>query len=184
MASCDRYSPNKVIEMKTWEKNLNALQAIIIAGVLLGAFTIQYFKQEEPCPLCLLQRLGMMGVAAGALMNCKFGPRKMHYGLSLISVIFGGFVALRQICLHICPGFPTFGIPLWGLSLYTWSFLVFACSVAYIGLLLLIFDHSDKEEGKETINWWSHLAFALTLLVSLGNVIYTFYECGLTACRI
>jgi len=164
------------------ERHLNAFMATVISGVLWGALAIQFFKHEEPCPLCLLQRLGMLGVAAGILMNLKFGIRKAHYALALISALFGGFVALRHISLHICPGFPTFGHPFWGLSLYTWSFFVFASSIAYIALLLLIFD--QKTDKKESIkrNWCDHLAFILVFLVTLTNIFTTLWKCGLGPC--
>jgi disulfide bond formation protein DsbB len=165
-----------------WERNLNTLMAILIAAVLWGALCIQFIKQETPCPLCFLQRLGMLGVAAGALMNVKFGPRKIHYGLSLLSTLFGGFVALRQIALHVCPQFPTFGHPFWGLSLYTWSFILFACSVAYIALLLIIFEQKTDREGPKRPNGWGHLAFALVFLVALTNIFTTLWQCGLTPC--
>ena len=133
----------------------------------------------------MLQRLGMMGVAAGALMNVKFGPRKIHYGLCLFAAIFGGFVALRQISLHICPQFPTFGVPFWGLSLYTWSFIVYACSILYVGLMLMIFDHVEPtlSPAKHTSpNGWGQLAFAFVFLVTVINIFATIWVCKLSAC--
>jgi disulfide bond formation protein DsbB len=165
-----------------WEKHLNALMALILSGVLWGALAIQFFKHEEPCSLCLLQRLGMLGVAGGALMNVKFAPRKLHYGLSLLFAFFGGFVALRQISLHICPGFLKFGTPFWGISLYTWSFFVFASSVLYIALLLLIFDRKWRSGETAPLNWWGHLAFILVFLVALTNIFITLWLCKLGAC--
>lgn len=164
-----------------WERNANALLALILACVLGGALGIQFFKHEVPCALCMLQRLGMLGVAAGALMNVKFGPRKMHYGLCLFAAIFGGFVALRQISLHVCPEFPTFGVPFWGLSLYTWSFIVYACSILYVGLLLMIFDH-EAQPAIPRPNWWGRLAFALVFLVAGLNIFSALWVCGLGAC--
>ncbi len=174
-------SNHLVNTMQRWERNLNGLQAIIIACVLFGALSIQYFYDEEPCVLCLMQRLGMLGVAAGALMNCRFGPRRAHYGFSLLSAIYGGFVALRQIALHICPQFPTFGIPFWGLSLYMWSFIIFSCSVAFAALLLICFD-SVKREVNFRMNWWSQLAFALIFLAAFANIFSTLQLCGLGPC--
>ena len=166
-----------------WEKHLNALLALLLAVILWGAFGIQFFKHEQPCPLCLLQRLGMLGVAAGALMNVKFKPHKFYYGLSLLSAAFGGFVALRHIFLHICPGFPTFGHPFWGLSLYTWSFIIFACTIVYIALLLIFFDSKEPPNLKEgRLNWWGQLAFVLTFLVALTNIFMTLHQCGLSVC--
>lgn len=165
-----------------WERHANALLAIIIASVLWGALGIQFFKHEIPCAFCLMQRLGMIGVAAGALMNVKFGPRKLHYGLCLFSAIFGGFVALRQISLHVCPQFPTFGVPFWGLSLYTWSFIVFASSIFYIGLLLMFFDRNEYPIAHVTPNWWGQLAFAVVFLVAVTNIFAALWVCGLSAC--
>lgn len=168
--------------MNKWEINLNSLLVLILSAILLGAFGIQIFKHEGPCPLCLLQRLGMIGVACGALLNVKFGVRPAHYGLSLLSVLLGGFVALRQIALHVCPDFSEFGEPFWGLSLYTWSFLVFVSTVAYIGLLLLIFDHRERPAGDAPINWFGQLAFALIFIAAVGNVGVSFWLCGLGPC--
>src|ERR1700728_1159169 len=118
---------------------LNAILILILSGILLGAFFVQFYWHEEPCPLCLLQRLGMIGVGIGALLNLKFGIQASHYAVSLLSSLMGGTVALRQISLHVCPGSPQFGIPVLGLSLYTWSFIVFACSVLYISLLMFLY---------------------------------------------
>lgn len=168
--------------MQAAEKNLNALLALIICGVLLGALAIQLFKHEQPCPLCLLQRLGMLGVATGALMNVKFNPQKAHYGLSLLGAFSGGFVALRQIALHVCPGFHTFGIPFWGLSLYTWSFLVFVSSVVYIALLLLIFNRTKENQEALKMNWFGYLAFILVFIVAVVNIVTTFSLCGFGPC--
>lgn len=155
---------------------------IVISAVLLGALIIQLFKHEEPCPLCLLQRLGMLGIAAGALMNVKFGPQKAHYGLSLLGAFSGGFVALRQIALHVCPGFPTFGIPFWGLSLYTWSFIVYVSSIVYIAFLLLIFNKTDKSVETSKVNWLGYPAFGLIFFVALANIVTTFSLCGFGPC--
>jgi len=168
--------------METWEKNLNALFIVIISCVLLGSLSLQLFKQEEPCPLCLIQRCGMIALAIGALLNVRFGSRKGHYALSLLSAFMGGFVALRQISLHVCPGFPKFGIPFWGLSLYTWSFILFASSVAYISLLLLIFDRGEQNQEPRRLNWWCRFSFILIFLVALTTTITTFMECGWGPC--
>ncbi len=164
------------------ERHLNSLFALILAAILWGALAIQFFKHEEPCPLCLLQRLGMLGMASGALMNVRFGPRKSHYGLSLFSAVFGGFVALRQMFLHVCPQFPKFGVPFWGLSLYTWSFITFAASIFYIGLLLLFFDHQKEEMETPRSDPFGLFAFIVLFLVALTNIFSTLWLCGLSAC--
>ncbi|MCB1114627.1 MAG: disulfide bond formation protein B [Chlamydiia bacterium] len=163
--------------MKNLEANLNALMIWILAGVLFGAFGVQYFLQEEPCPLCLLQRIGMLGVATGGILNIQFGCQRSHYGLILLSCLCGASVAIRQITLHICPGFPQFGLPVFGLSLYTWSFLVFACTILLTAILLIL--HTPQKPAK---NLFQKLAIYLILLATFGNVIWTLIECGLGGC--
>ena len=162
-------------------RTLNALMALVLMGILLSAYYQQYFKHEMPCPLCILQRLGMIGVSVGALMNLRFGIQTQHYAVSLFSAFVGGAVSVRQIFLHICPGFPVFGIPVYGLNLYTWAFLAFCCSVlAIIGLLFL---YSPKDDSRLPLNWLEKLAFIVVILVTLANFITTFDECGLGFCK-
>ncbi len=162
-------------------RNLNALLVYLLSAILLGAYAVQIFMGETPCSLCLLQRLGMTGVAFAALLNLRFGLRPAHYAVMLGMAIFGGAVALRQICLHVCPGFPTFGIPVWGLSLYTWSFLTFASTVVYVAVLLLL-QNGTPDDHPTRMNLFAKGAFVLILLIALSNTVTTFLECGWGPC--
>jgi disulfide bond formation protein DsbB len=164
------------------EKNLNALLVIILASVLLGAFGIQYILHEQPCPLCMLQRLCMIAVGIGGLLNIRFGIKREHYGLSLISAFLGGAIALRQIALHVCPEFPTFGEPFLGLNLYTWSFFVFCSSVVYIALLFILSGIRKEKSTSQKMNVWQKIAFLLLFIVAAGNIISTYLLCGWGSC--
>lgn len=164
------------------ERNLNALLVIIISGVLLGGFGVQILWHEQPCPLCMLQRLAMIGVATSALLNVWFGVRMSHYALGLLFCLMGGSVALRQISLHVCPGFPSYGLPVLGLSLYTWSFFVFVCSVLAIAVLLFLYDPERSKKESPTINLWEKTASVLLFAIALGNIVSTFMLCGLGPC--
>lgn len=168
--------------MLTFQRILNALIIITICGILLSAFGVQIFEGERPCPLCLLQRLGMLGVAASLALNLRFGIRPFNYGLGLLSCIFGGFVALRQVSLHVCPQFPKFGIPVLGMSLYTWSFTVFVCSVFAIALLLMFYNRNDEEKSQPLSNL-DKFAIGFLILITVANVITTFLQCGLGVCE-
>ena len=111
---------------------------IPMVSMLFGAIYIQIFWHESPCPLCLLQRLSLIGVFIGFLMNYWFGISSRHYSIALLSAVFGGAVGLRQIALHLVPGSPPFGDPVFGLHLYTWSFLVHVALVLLICALLFL----------------------------------------------
>jgi disulfide bond formation protein DsbB len=127
------------MKITQWQTRLNALFVFILGLVLLGAFGYQIIKKEPPCPLCLLQRLGMLGIMVGCMLNLKFGVNMAHYGLMLLSACFGGTVSLRQIGLHVCPQFQTFGEPVFGFDLYAWALFVFASSILATSLLLYLY---------------------------------------------
>jgi len=162
-------------------RTLNALMIFVIMGVLLGAYYQQYFKHEVPCPLCILQRLAMIGICMGLLLNLRFGIKLKYYGLSFLSAIVGAIVAGRQICLHICPGFPIFGIPVFGLSLYTWSFLVFAFSI--LALVVFLFLYSPDQTKKRSLNFFEHSAFFVIFILTTLNLFTTYKECGFGPCE-
>lgn len=159
---------------------LNVLLALILMGTLSGAYYQQYFKHELPCPLCMLQRLAMFSIAIGALLNLRFGIRPQHYAVSLLGAFFGASVSLRQIALHVCPGFPVFGIPVFGLALYTWAFIVFCCSI--LGIILLLFLYSPVEKKVVHISLLEKITFCIVFVLLLANFITTFDECGLGFC--
>jgi disulfide bond formation protein DsbB len=162
------------------ERELCAFHALIITSVLIGGLMIQYLHHETPCVLCFLQRLAMTGVATALLMNAKDTPKKRHYGIALLFALQGAFVALRQIALHICPDFETFGHPFWGLSLYTWSFLVFSCSVTYNALMLVIFSGKRNEAG--SLSRFGQVVFGLLAVTTIGNIFASIEVCGWLVC--
>lgn len=129
------------------KKILNFLDIIGICAVLIFAFYIQIFWHEEPCPLCNLQRLAWIGVAIGILLNLRFGISSRHYSLSLLSALIGAGVALRQVTLHIVPGEAGFGAPIFGLHLYTLSFMGFIVSLFYLALLMFFGDNKNNLKG-------------------------------------
>lgn len=167
--------------MNDLAKNINALIILVLAGILLAAFGVQIFEHEVPCPLCLLQRIGMLAVAASLTLNLYYGIKPAHYGLGLLASLYGGAIALRQISLHVCPQFPKFGLPVFGVSLYTWSFFIFASSVLAIALLLFLYDPRERDDGK--LNRFSKLSVYLIVFVAIANLFYTWFQCGFGSCE-
>jgi len=114
--------------------------------VMLSAFYIQFVKGEFPCPLCMLQRYGMILATLGALfviMQARRGELTtaryaQGLGMGLIGVLAGASVSVRQIELHILPGDPGYGEPFLRLHLYTWAFVTFAIVMIYVGVMLIL----------------------------------------------
>jgi disulfide bond formation protein DsbB len=163
-------------------RNLNALAALLLSCVLLGAFGVQFVAGELPCPLCLLQRAAMLGIAAGALLNIRFGPTPAAYGVCLASAVFGAGVSIRQILLHILPGDPGFGEPVLGLHLYTWAFVVFALAAALVSLMLLLRGQFREVPRVRPLNAFQSFAFFVVLTVAAANAVSTVLECGAGIC--
>ncbi len=153
---------------------LNALMAIVLACVLIGAYIVQFVRHEEPCSLCILQKLAMLGIALGALMNVRFGIKPLHYGISLLSMLFGTAVSLKQIIVRLYPEYPFPSQPVLGLDLYAWAFLVFKCSTLAIAIMLILYDKKSDTDKMPKIGILGTIAFVLVFLVCIANVLTTF----------
>ncbi len=160
---------------------LIALGIFILMGVLAGAYYQQFFVQGNPCPLCILQRLGMIAVGTTALLNLRFGINLKYYALTILSAFIGGAVSIRQILLNICPQNPLFGLPVLGLNLYTWCFLVFGASI--LGTTLLVALYHPKQSEPTLMNWFEKLSGLALILLTVANCFTTFLECGIGPCQ-
>ncbi len=162
---------------------LNAIEVIGIFIVLLMASSFEFIFHELPCPLCLLQRVGMVGICIGLLLNLRFKAHPAHYSLTLLSALLTGFVALRQVALHVVPGTGSYGDPIFGYHLYTWSFILSMCVLIYTSIVLAF---GAQYDGKhlQTTSWKTavNFCFALVAAIIIVNVASTYAECGLKAC--
>ncbi len=156
---------------------LNIIWVYILCSVLSGAYLFQAVVHENPCPLCELQRIGMLIVGMGPLLNLRWGIQPRHYAVSITGMLIGGAVSLFQICLHICPGFPTFGTRVFGWELYTWAFLVFASSLLGLGLLLFLWD--EKDRTPQPLQIPEKIAFGFYIILCFANIITAYQLFGL-----
>ena len=167
-------------------RKLNLYALILLMLPLIGAFGIQLYMHELPCPLCLLQRVGMLGVAVGLAMNLRFGIHPAHYGISIISAVIGAAVATRQILLHIVPtpdGVTGFGDPVLGLHLYTWSLIVFISCIIGIALLMALMKWGEElKTQKQKFVKYEIIVISLFLILALGNSASAYLECGFEPC--
>lgn len=169
---------------QTLSRVLSSILVIVLSAVITSAFGYQFTTGEQPCPLCFLQRIAMIGIATGQLLNFRFGIKMSHHAISLFHCIFGGAASLRQICLHICPGFPTFGTPILGFGLYTWGFIVFVCSTIVIGILMLLYQPKWESPQKNVpaLKYLERFAFAYIFIIVIADIITAAIVCGLKAC--
>lgn len=164
-------------------RHLNAFACLAICLVLLMAQFLQLSLYELPCPLCLLQRVGFVGIAFGFLMNAYDRPHQFYYFISIISAVFTLSTGLRQVLLHIAPNTGAYGSAFLGLHLYTWSVVLASGFLIGIVLLLLLcntqFDQPSKQ--KAPILLYRYI-FILLIFITLMNALTTFSICGFEIC--
>ena len=167
---------------------INLVALVGLLGVLTGSLDLQILVGEQPCPLCLLQRSGMIGLAIGPIMNLLWGMRPAHYAISILAAMTGGAASTRQILLHIAtPGDPGYGPAVAGFHLYTWAFITFAIGAAGCAALLLFssqFSLGDngvlRHKGPMRIATLAIVMWTLVYLVIIGVTVLP--ECGLGMC--
>jgi disulfide bond formation protein DsbB len=168
-------------------RTLNALGLLAICGVLIAAFVDQFANFDLPCPLCLLQRVGLVAVGFGLCLNVLRGPRPHHYGMMILAAVFGGSVSIRQILLHIVPGTGSYGDAFLGLHFYTWAGIVFFCIILGSAIMLL-FDgqYAASDEGSASQPFGGQalprIAFGLMVVLAAGNAVSALLECGPGIC--
>lgn len=168
-------------------KILNAIDVLGFCFLLIIAFAIQLILQESPCPLCILQRIGILAMSFGFLLNVKFRIRPVHYTLSLFSALLTATISARQIFLHIIPGDAGFGSSIFGLHLYTWVFIVCVVVIIYIATIFSISPQysyvSNSKITSKTLQRLTHLAFTAVLLLTALNGISFYLQCGFNGCQ-
>lgn len=83
------------------------LISLACAGAMGFALYAQYVMGLEPCPLCMLQRVGVVAVGGLALLAGLFNPRGIAYRiwsvLIALAAVAGASVSGRQLWLQSLP---------------------------------------------------------------------------------
>jgi disulfide bond formation protein DsbB len=164
-------------------KFLNSLCMLIVSSILIGALYFQFGLGEDPCPLCLLQRMGMMGILFGLSLNIFYGFKSEHFATVIISSLVGLVFSTRQVLLHICPEpgvEPGYGSPIFGMYLYSWGVLIFIASI--LASSIFLFFLPKNEDKISTPILIERISFFLVVLIVLINIIATFFECQFGPC--
>ena len=80
---------------------------LICGGLILYALYLQYYEYQNPCPLCLLQRVVYIALMVVFLLGALHGPRRtgaVVYSTLLVLVsLIGAGVAARHVWLQHLP---------------------------------------------------------------------------------
>lgn len=161
-----------------------------IAAILTAAMILQYVSGELPCPLCLLQRLAMLGVCFGIMLQFRHGYSYRNTGLSMIFSLFLLIISVRQTLLDIYPrpGHAYIGSAVFGLHLPVWSILIAVALLVTFAFQLIIWGGSPQLHQKSLTQ--SPLLRALAAVLSLYvivigviNFVSVGVQCGLNECH-
>ncbi|WWO97375.1 MAG: disulfide bond formation protein B [Candidatus Dasytiphilus stammeri] len=165
-------------------KLCNFINMLVLFGnniILIMAFYYQLIWNELPCPICLLQRVGIIMISIGFFLNIRFGIRTIHYGIALLGCILTGIIAMRQVFLHILPGDLGYGSTLFNLHFYTLALLSSLLTIVVIALLLILKD-SKKPSVNLTKTQWEKINIIIFCMLIAANLVSTFLECGIGNC--
>lgn len=167
-----------------WSLNLWILGYTLVIGV---ALLLQFRLGELPCPLCMLQRYGMILSTLGALWivrqaqtgSLTVAGYMQGLGLGTLGAFAGAVFAARQVMLHILPGDAGYGSPVLGLHLYSWAFITFAVVIVFTGVLGLLspvaMPVAPKQTGLES-RLSDAIGLAFLLMVAINAVMIVFLE--------
>jgi disulfide bond formation protein DsbB len=166
------------------------LVMFVIAGILTAAMTLQYVNGELPCPLCLLERVAMLGVCFGIMLNFRRGFSYQNTGFSLLFAIVLLVISVRQSLLDIYPrpGHEYIGSAIFGIHMPVWSIIIaLALLIAYaIKLAILGGDEYLREADVSEFPAIMRIADILSIYViaiCLINLVSVVLQCGLGECH-
>jgi disulfide bond formation protein DsbB len=90
------------------ERTLLVLLGLICVGLVAGALYLQYFRREDPCPLCIIQRYFFLLIAIFAFLGARFkgwGGVRLLEGMATLASLGGIVAAGRHVYVLAHPGF-------------------------------------------------------------------------------
>ena len=84
-----------------------ALGFLVCAGLIGFAYYLEYFQNQEPCPLCMLQRVAYIDMMIVFAVAAIHGPARrgaiVYSGLLFVMAALGAAIAARQVWLQHLP---------------------------------------------------------------------------------
>ena len=166
------------------------LVMFVIAGILTTAMVLQYANHELPCPLCLLERVAMLGVCFGIMLNFRHGFSYQNTGFSLLSAIVLLVISVRQSLLDIYPrpGHEYIGSAIFGIHMPVWSILIALALLSSYAIKLAILggDEHLRETDVRAFPAIARIAGILSacvIAIALINLVSVVLQCGFGECH-
>jgi disulfide bond formation protein DsbB len=80
---------------------------LVCAALIAYAYYLQYFEYQEPCPLCILQRVTFFALGVVFLVAALHGPGRtagtIYSGVLFVVAAIGAAIATRHVWLQHLP---------------------------------------------------------------------------------
>ena len=166
------------------------LVMFVIAGILTTAMTLQYANGELPCPLCLLERVAMLGVCFGIMLNFRRGFSYQNTGFSLLFALVLLVIAVRQSLLDIYPrpGHEYIGSAIFGIHMPVWSILIALSLLTAYAIKLAILGGDEYLRAADlsqfpSIRKVADVLSVYVIAICVINLISVILQCGFGECH-
>lgn len=161
---------------------INFLALFATCAVLLFVLYWQLVGGEQPQSLALLQRIALIGIGLGFLLNVRFGSSESHFGVVVVSAAIGLVVAARQMLAYAAANGVKLGPQMFEWHFYTWSLVGFLGAIVLAGLLLFIEGQFVEGVRDTRPSGAAQAAGWLFVLVAVAHVVAALLQCGFEAC--
>ena len=173
-----------------FDRLIQLVMLAVVAAIVSWAMVLQYAFGEIPCPLCLLQRVAMLGCCFGLIVQLREeGPERTERGtgIALLFALLLLVISARQVLLDIVPrpGHDYIGQPVFGLHMPVWSVLIAVALLGGVAIRLVLFGAPRAQAGARD-SAFSRPARALeiyVLAISAINFVSVVLQCGLGECH-
>lgn len=168
------------------ERSLLAMMTTM-AAILTAAMVLQYYDNEIPCPLCLLQRVTMLGVCFGIILHFRRGYSARNDGVSMLFALLLLIISARQTLLDIYPrpGHAYIGSAVLGLHMPVWSVVIaFAILVAFATKFAVLGGGDLRDQPlSPALGRPARLLSLYVIAIGLINFGSVILQCGTDACH-
>jgi disulfide bond formation protein DsbB len=162
-----------------------------LAAILTAAMVMQYTFGEIPCPLCLLQRVAMLGCCFGLIQQLHAGESERGTergsGISLVFALLLLVISVRQTLLDLFPrpGHSYIGSAVLGINMEVWSVFVAVALLLGFAIRFALFGApraAPDTDGSPMRRCARGLEIYVVIIcaINFGSVVL---QCGLGECH-
>jgi len=162
------------------------LMLLALAAVLTAAMVMQVVFGEIPCPLCLLQRVAMLGCCFGLIHQLHAEESERGTGIAMVFAVVLLVISVRQTLLDIVPrpGHEYVGSAVLGLHMPVWSVVIAVALLLGFALRFALFGAPrDVAPAPGTVVRRCARGLEIYVLLVAGlNLVAVVLQCGLGDC--